>query len=148
MHEMITSLRLRTQMTVSHSNLFLGTKLQETNVTVLWRRAKKTSKQLESLRWDSLTKEQEQIFKSILKCKLRCSSSGLVQAKNVRGRPTNLVQIRTVEVGSAEASCSTVRQRSKFQERLESICSTPADNQTQTDVNNQSVSLTKRNKQG
>ena len=113
--------------------------------------SQKTSNQLESLHCingDSLTLEQEQIFTSIVKCKLRRSSSGLIQAKNVRGRPTNLVQIRNVKVGSAEASCSTVRKRSKFYERLESICSTPADNQTQTDVNNQRASLMKRNKQG
>ena len=71
----------------------------------------------------------------------------LLQAKNVHGRAINLVQIRTVEAGSAEASCSTVRERPKFYKRLESICSTPADNQTQADVSKQRASLMKCNKQ-
>ena len=67
------------------------------------------------------------MFTSIVKLKLRRSATGTIQAKNARGRPTNLVLIRTVEVGSAEASSSTLGERSKFFERLETVCSTKKD---------------------
>ena len=50
----------------------------------------------------------------MVKHKLARPKTGSIQAHNVRGRATNLVQVRAVETGSAEASAGTVRQRSKF----------------------------------
>ena len=75
--------------------------------------------------------------------------TGSIQAHNVRGRPTNLVQVRSVEIGSAEASSSTIRQRSKFYERLETICCARKDSaEPKQDVVQQRSSLIKRNKEG
>ena len=106
---------------------------------------------LENLRnvsGDSLSVEQEQIFTSVAKLKLHGSATGTIQVKNARGRPTNLVSICTVDVGSAEANSSTLRERSKFFERLETVCSTKKDSisdEPNDDVNKQRASLMKRN---
>ena len=114
-------------------------------------KSEQTSKELKNLRnvsGDSLSVEQEQMFTSIVKLKFRRSATGTIQAKNAQGRPTNLVSIRTVEVGSAEASSSTLRERSKFFERLETVCSTKNDtvsDKPNDDVNKQRASLMKRN---
>ena len=68
---------------------------------------------------------------------------------NVRDRPTNLVQVRSVEIGSAEASSNTIRQRSKFYERLETIrCARKDSAEPEQDVVQQRSSLNKRNKEG
>ena len=88
------------------------------------------------------------MFTSIVKLKLRRSATGTIQAKNARGRSTNLVSIRTVEISSAEANNSTLIERSKFFERLETVCSTKKDSvsdEPNDDVNKQRASLMKRN---
>ena len=86
-------------------------------------RACKELELLKSIDGDSLSPEQEQqLFTFIGKLKLSRSKTGSIQAHNVRGRPANLVQVRSVEIGSAVASNSTIRLRSKFYERLETIC--------------------------
>ena len=96
----------------------------------------KTLKELGSLKTisgDSLRPEQEQMFTSMVKLKLRRSQNGLIKAHSVRRRPTNLITVRSVEVGSAEGSSSTVRERSRFFEKLETICTTP-ENRTVTNL--------------
>ena len=60
-----------------------------------------------------------------------------------------MVQVRSAEIGSAEASISTIRQRSKFYERLETICCARKDSaEPKQDVFQQRSSLIKRNKEG
>ena len=112
-------------------------------------RAYKELELLKNINGDSLSPDQEQLFTSIVKQKLSRSKTGSIQAHNVRGRPTNLVQVRSVEIGSAEASSSTIRQRSKFYERLETICCARKDSaEPKQDVVQQRSSLIKRNKEG
>ena len=53
---------------------------------------------LQTVQGDSLRPEQETMFTSMVKLKLRRSENGVIQAHNVRGRPTNLLQIRSVEL--------------------------------------------------
>ena len=60
-----------------------------------------------------------------------------------------MVQVRYVEIGSVEASSSTIRQRSKFYERSETICCARKDSaEPKQDVIQQRSSLIKRNKEG
>ena len=115
----------------------------------------KTLKELESLKTvsgDSLRPEQEQMFTSMVKLKLRRSQNGLMKAHSVRGRPTNLITVRSVEVGSAEGSSSTVRERSRFLEKLETICTSTENgaeqNMSKHDVTKQRASLMLRDKEG
>ena len=75
---------------------------------------------LKTIQGDSLMPAQEKIVMSMVKLKLGRSEAGLIQALyNVRGRPTNLIKVRSIEKGSAEASSSTIRQCSKFYECIE-----------------------------
>ena len=118
-------------------------------------KCQKALKELESLKTvsgDSLRPEQEQMFTSIVKLKLRRSQNGLIKAHSVRGRPTNLITVRSVEVGSAEGSSSTVRERSRFFEKLETICTTPENsaeqNMSKHDITKQRASLMLRDKEG
>ena len=115
----------------------------------------KTLKELESLKTvsgDSPRPEQEQMFTSMVKLKLRRSQNGLIKAHSVRGRPTNLITVRSVEVGSAEGSSSTVRECSRFFEKLETICTTPENsteqNMSKHDITKQRASLMLRDKEG
>ena len=85
----------------------------------------------------------------MVKHKLARSKTGSIQAHNVHGRATNLVQVRAAEVSSAKASISTVHQWSKCYERLETLCSTRKDdNESTKDIAQQRASLLKRNKDG
>ena len=63
-------------------------------------------------------------------------------------RYASLLQIRSVEKGSADASSSTLRQRSKFYENVETVCSTNKKDTeaADVDINKQRASLMKRNK--
>ena len=105
---------------------------------------------LQTVQGDSLRPEQETMFTSMVKLKLRRSENGVIQAHNVRGRPTNLLQLRSVEKGSADASSSTLRQCSKFYENVETVCSTNKKDTEAADVDitKQCASLMKRNKDG
>ena len=51
---------------------------------------------------------------SMVKLKQSWLQNGLIKAHSVCGRPTNLIMVRSVEVGSVEGSSSTVRERSRF----------------------------------
>ena len=52
---------------------------------------------LQTVQGDSLRPEQETMFTSMVKLKLRRSENGVIQAHNVGGRPTNLLQIRHLQ---------------------------------------------------
>ena len=78
------------------------------------------------------------MFMSMVKLELGNSQNGLLKAHSVRGRPTTLITVWSVEVGSAEGSSSTVREHSRFFKKLEMICTT-LENSAEENMNKHNV---------
>ena len=97
-----------------------------------------------------LTPFEEKVFRCILKKKEACSTDDLIRVKNTHGRPRTLVSVRVPEVASTEACSRTVRERSKFQEKLMNVTvSVTGQSQQERDdnINLQRTSLIGRAKQ-
>ena len=112
-----------------------------------------TRKELESLRsvedHMALTSNQESLFRQLTKHNEANSPSGLLTAYNPRGRPKDLVCVRKAEIGSSEASASTVQARSQIAEKSASVSTSSSCSNTakeKTDRIAQKTSLLNRRK--
>ena len=70
-----------------------------------------------------IVREREQLFHSIVAAKLHQSTTGLVTAQGMRGRPITLMRVALAEKPSDDAHRDTVKRRSRMLENVHRIIS-------------------------
>lgn len=85
------------------------------------------------------------MFLSILKKKIGQSNTGFVYAHQDRGKPIKLLKVTQAQIGSSNASASTLKKRSQMMEKITENLSSPT--MAEEDVIHQTANSINRNQQ-